>query len=115
MIKYSLNEDSLQRIRNIEKGFRNFPAYAAYSIHNYCYDIRAGVQALEIKKDGIPINLFLFYPDINGKINSIALYGSNLSGHYNAMRRSMMAFGMPISEISLESGNSEFLDIYLNY
>ena len=45
----------------------------------------------------------------------IALYGTNLQGHYNAMRRTMMAFGMPISEINMEYGQSEYVDIYLDY
>lgn len=113
----SLNTDSHQRIRNIENGFRNYPAYAEYSIRNYCYDMRVGIQALEVSKYGQPVNLFLFYPDPNGsgKIGSIALYGAGLQGHYDAMRRSMMAFGMRISSISFESGLSDFLDIYLDY
>lgn len=111
----SLNSDSQQRIRNIENGFRNYPAYSSYSIRNYCYDMRAGVQALEVSKNGQSVNLFLFYPDPNGKIGSIALYGTNLQGHYNAMRRTMMVFGMPISEINMEYGQSEYVDIYLDY
>ncbi len=110
-----LNQDSLQRIKNIENGFRNYPAYSAYQIRSYVYDDQAGVQALEITLNGQPINLFLFYPDRNGKIESIAVYGIGLQGHYNAMRSSMMAFGMPITDISIESGNETFLDIYLDY
>ena len=112
-----LNQDSLQRIQNIAAGFKNFPAYAAYQITSYVYDFRAGVHALEITRDGKMINLFLFYPDTsgNGKIGSIALYGANLQGHYNAMSSSMMAFGMPISDISFDSGMETFLDIHLEY
>lgn len=110
-----LNQDSLQRIKNIENGFRNYPAYSAYQIRSYVYDAEARVQALEITLDGQLINLFLFYPDTNGKIESIAVYGVGLQGHYNAMRSSMMAFGMPITDISIESGNETFLDIYLDY
>lgn len=112
-----LNQDSLQRIQNIAIGFRNFPAYAAYQIRSYVYDFRAGVHALEVTRNGQMVNLFLFYPDTcgNGKIGSIALYGSNLQGHYNAMSSSMMAFGMPISDISFDSGVETFLDIYLDY
>ena len=110
-----LNQDSLQRIKNIENGFRNYPAYSAYQIRSYIYDDQAGVQALEITLNGQPINLFLFYPDRKGKIESIAVYGIGLQGHYNAMRSSMMAFGMPITDISIESGNETFLDIYLDY
>ena len=111
----SLNEDSQQRIRNIEYGFRNHPSYATYTIRNYCYDWRLGVQALEVLKGGETINLFLLYPDQEGKIGSIAIYGSYLQGHYNAMRSSMMAFGMPIKDISIEHGMSDFLDVYLDY
>lgn len=112
-----LNQDSLSRIRNIEMGFRNYPAYVAYQIKSYLYDMRAGCHALEITRNGQTINLFLFYPDVSGsgKIGSIALYGANLQGHYNAMRSSMMAFGMPISDISFDSGMETFLDITLDY
>jgi hypothetical protein len=111
----SLNQDSQQRIRNIENGFRNYQAYAAYDIRNYLYDLNNGVRALEVSKNGRMVNLFLFFPDLNGKIESIALYGSNLQGHYNAMHRSMMAFGMKISSIDFEYGQSDYLDIYLDY
>lgn len=113
----SLNQDSMQRIQNIVNGFRTYPAYAAYDIRSYCYDFKAGVHALEVTRSGQMVNLFLFYPATNrsGKIGSIAVYGSNLQGHYNAMRSSMMAFGMPITDISIESGNETFIDIYLDY
>ncbi len=112
-----LNQDSLQRIKNIENGFRNFPAYSTYQIKSYLYDMKVGCHALEITRNGQTVNLFLFYPDVNGsgKIGSIALYGANLQGHYNAMRSSMMAFGMPISDISFDSGVETFLDISINY
>ena len=69
------------------------------------------------KNIGQVINLFLFYPQYggSGKIGSIALYGANLQGHYNAMRSSMTAFGMPISDIQFDSGIETFLDITLDY
>lgn len=112
-----LNQDSLQRIKNIENGFRNFPAYSAYQIRSFVYDLRLKVHALEITRNGDFVNLFLFYPSTNGngKIGSIAIYGAGLQGHYNAMRSSMMAFGMPITDISIESGKETFLDIYIEY
>lgn len=115
MFYKSLNKDSLQRIANIETGFRNYPAYAAYQIESYTYDWRAGVHALRISRDGRIVNLFLFYPTLDGKIESFAVYGSNLQGHYNAMRSSMMAFGMRITSISMESGASDFVDVYIEY
>lgn len=111
----SLNQDSMWRIKNIEQGFRNYPAFADYAIKSYVYDLWNGAHALEITRDGRFVNLWLFFPDITGKIESIACYGANLQGHYNAMRSSMMAFGMPIREISIESGHEAFLDIYLDY
>ena len=114
MIYMSFNEDSKQRIRNIENGFRNNPTYSAYSINNYCYDMY-NTRALEVTRNGQMINLFLFYPSFDGKISSIALYGLYLQDHYNAMKKSMMCFGMKISEISMEYGKSEYVDIYLDY
>lgn len=111
----SLNKDSLQRIENIVNGFRNYPAYAAYQIKSYTYDWRAGVHALEIGRDGRTVNLFLFYPNLSGKIESFAIYGANLRGHYNAMRSSMMAFGMRITSIEMESGVSDYVDVYIEY
>ena len=42
------------------------------------------------------------------QIGSIALYGANLQGHYNAMLSSMTAFGMPISNIEFDSGIETF-------
>ena len=111
----SLNQDSQQRIRNIENGFRNHPTFTGYDIRNYRYSLEEGVQALEVSKNGRFVNLFLFFPDFDGKIESIAVYGSNLQGHYNAMRSSMMAFGMRITDISMESGASDFIDIEIDY
>lgn len=110
-----LNRDSLQRIRNIEIGFRNYPDFSTYDIRNYCYDLQNGVQALEVSRNGRMINLFLFYSDMDGKIDSIALYGSNLQEHYNVMSSSMMCFGMRITSIDFVYGQSVFLDIYLDY
>ena len=113
----TLNQDSKQRIENIANGFRNYPAYTSYEIKSYVYDYRGGIHALEITRYGNPVNLFLFYPDEsgNGKIGSIAVYGAQLQGHYNAMKSSMMAFGMRITSISMEYGNEPFLDIFINY
>ena len=77
----NLSEDSLRRIKNIENGFRNYPAYSTYQIRNFIYDFRAGIHALEVTRNGEPVNLFLFLPGDGGKIGNIALYGSNLQGH----------------------------------
>lgn len=111
----SLNEESMQRINNIVNGFKSHPLYAAYTIKTYCYDFRLGVQAIEVGKNGDLVNLWLFYPDAtNGNINSIAVYGSMLRGHLNAIRSTMTVFGMPVDSAELDkSGLSDFVDICL--
>lgn len=109
-----LNNDSLRRIGNIVNGFRNYPAYASYSINSYAYDARTGAYALEITRCGQLVNLWLFMPGIDGKIESIAVYGSNLQGHLNAILSSMTVFGMRVSSAEIDrSGNSDYVDIYL--
>lgn len=109
-----LNSDSLKRIENIVNGFRNYPAYAAYSIRSYTYDMRMGVHALEITRNGQLVNLWMFMPGIDGKIVSIAVYGSNLQGHLNAILSSMTVFGMKVSSAEIDrSGLSDYVDIYL--
>ena len=112
-----LNGHSLQLIRNIESNFRKYPAYAAYEINNYTHSFQLGIQALEIKKNGQPVNLFLFSPATNGsgKIGSISIYGSNLQVHYNAIKRSMMAFGLRVTSISIERGMSDYVEIIVDY
>lgn len=109
-----LNNDSLRRIGNIVNGFRNYPAYAAYSIRSYAYDVRTGAHALEITHDNRLVNLWLFMPGFDGKIESIAVYGSNLQGHLNAILSSMTVFGMKVSSAEIDrSGASDYVDIYL--
>ncbi len=109
-----LNNDSLRRIGNIVNGFRNYPAYASYSINSYTYDTRTGAHALEITRYGQLVNLWLFMPGMDGKIESIAVYGSYLQGHLNSILSSMTVFGMKVSSAEIDrSGNSDYVDIYL--
>lgn len=109
-----LNSDSLQRINNIVNGFRNYPAYAAYAIKSYPYDIRTGAHAIEITRNGQFVNLWLFMPGVDGRIESIAVYGSNLQGHLKAILSSMNVFGMKVSSAEIDySGYSDYIDIYL--
>lgn len=112
-----LNEHSQQLIRNIERNFRNYPAYAAYEIRNYTHSPKLGIQALEVTKNGQSINLFLFSPSTNGsgKIGSISVYGANIQGHYNAMKNSMMAFGLRVTSISIERGMSDYVEVIVEY
>lgn len=110
----ALNQESIRRIDNIVTGFKQHPMYSAYSIRSYRYDVHAGVYAIEVGKDGQLVNLWLFYPGRAGEINSIAVYGSYLQGHLNAIRNSMTVFGMAIESAEMDySGMSDFIDIYL--
>lgn len=114
MMYNSLNQESQRRIQNIVDGFKNYPAYAAYTIKSYCYEPRKGIHALEISKNDTFINLWLFFPGIHGEIQSIAVYGANLQGHLNAILSSMTVFGMKVSSAEIDrSGISDYIDIYL--
>lgn len=114
MFYNTLNQDSKQRISNIVNGFKLYPAYAAYDIKSYLYDLHSGAHALEISRNGLFVNLWLFYPGVNGEIQSIAVYGANLRGHLAAIRQSMTVFGMKVSSAEMDySGMSDFIDIYL--
>lgn len=111
-----LNKESMRRIENIANGFRNHPAYKDFDIMSYPYGfniIGPNAHALEITKHGEFVNLWLFFPDNDGSIESIAVYGKFLDGHLNAIRRTMTVFGMPVSSVSKECGASEFVDIIL--
>lgn len=87
------------RIQNIANGIRSTPAYSSFQVRSQLYDIHSGAYAIEISKDGRIVNLFLFYPGMNGKIESIAIYGSNLHGHISAIRSSMNIFGMKVESV----------------
>lgn len=111
-MKFMLSSESEQLIRNIMNGFKMHPMYAKYDIKMGTF---FGQTGLDITLNGRTVNLFLFYADVNGKIDSFAIYGSNLEGHYKAMKSSMKAFDLPIREISMESGKEPFVDVYLDY
>ena len=110
----SLNADSRSRINNIVNNARNHPNYRNHDISTYVYDHRQGVMAVEISKFGQLVNLWLFFPGIDGEIESIACYGSYLTGHYKAIRNSMTVFGMPVYDVSIEEGASPYVDITLD-
>lgn len=112
----SFNSDSKAKIANIVNNARNHPMYQSYQISAYCGDWRTGVQIVDISKNGDTINQFHFFPGISGEIESIAIYGRNLSGHLNAIRSSMSIFGLPVASAEMDSGYSDFVDVYLeNY
>lgn len=95
------SKESENLIQNVVENFRQTPTYL-------CYDIDVlknpnGVISLIVSKNDEMINRFDFYSDFqDGKIGSIAIYGSHLKGHADAIRSSMKIFGLPVSDVSFE-------------
>lgn len=48
------------------------------------------------------MNNFDFYPNSDGWIDSVAIYGCYLDSHYRTISSSMEIFGLKVSEISHE-------------
>lgn len=97
----SFSEESECLIQNVFENFHKTPMYAAYEIESYRNP--NGVITLMVSKNGNMINRFDFYADgQEGKIGSIAIYGTSLRGHADAIRASMKIFGLPVSDVSYE-------------
>lgn len=113
-----LNERSKTMVRTVYNNFRSHPNYREFSINIDEQDIE-GSASITITKYGQNVNKFYFYPNSrNGDIASIAIYGSQLNGHYNSINNSKLAFGLKVSEIEIVNTNTQspFVDIYLeNY
>lgn len=116
MFRHSqLNQESMRRINNIERGFRSHPQFSRYAIKSYLFNPQSGAHALEISLNGNLVNLWTFYPGINGEIESIAVYGSFLDGHKRSIERSMKVFDMDVISVDIDSdGMTPFLDITLD-
>lgn len=109
-----LNLDSIFRIQNLAEECKSHPMYMSYTISTYWYNKSEGMYALEVAKNGQLFNLWLFFPDRFGKIESIAVYGMFLDGHLKAIESSMTVFGMPVTSVSMDTlGKAPFVDIYL--
>ena len=46
------NQQSRTMIQNIANNFKAHPMFQKYTIQDYCYDMRAGVHAIEVSKNG---------------------------------------------------------------
>lgn len=111
-----MNNESIQQIEAIANNLMLHPVYSKYTIQCYCYDSSADVYAIKVSENSDPINLFLFYPTVNGNgsIGSIAIYGIGLRGHLNEILESKKIFGMEIESAEIDrSGMSDFVDVYL--
>lgn len=95
------SKESENLIQNIQENFKQVPIYSTYDIESFRNP--NGVISLIVSKNENQVNRFDFYSDgEKGKIGSIAIYGSNLRDHANAIRSSMKIFTLPVVDISYE-------------
>lgn len=109
--KTQMNSKSKRIIRNIVTNARKHPYYAGYVIKSYAES--RGILCIDILDYGRLINKFVFCPDTDGNIESIAIYGDNLRDHMNAIRQSMKIFGLEVENVDFETGYSDYVDVYL--
>lgn len=111
-----LNDRSLSMVRTVYNNFRIHPNYIDFTVTIDEHDIQ-GSASITISKHGQNVNKFYFYPKSgNGNLESIAIYGSHLNGHYNSINGSKLAFGLKVSEIEMVTANTQspFVDVYLD-
>lgn len=80
------------------EAMRNAPIYAGVetTMSAFC----EGMIRIRQEQNGRLVNNFDFYPNSDGLIDSMAIYGSYLDSHYRTIRSSMEIFGLKVSEIS---------------
>ncbi len=111
-----LNQHSLQLIDNIRMNAKEHPSYQGYQIIKDALSYSdAGAVAIKLISPKGPANMFLFYPSLDGsgKIGSCAIYGFQLTGHKNAIERTMTLFGLPVQSVHWDEGIERFLDVTL--
>lgn len=108
-----LNQRSLTMVRTVMSNFKNHSLYKEFSVTLNENDI-SGSASISIMKYGQNVNRFYFYPNSSGNIESIAIYGAELNGHFNSIRNSMSIFGLKVNEIEMVTDStSPFVDVYL--
>lgn len=111
----NLNHNSLSYIAQIANELRT--KFPEYSYNTFWYDETVGVYAIEVKKDGNNINLYLFYADeiASGLIGSIAIYGLELESHLKTILATKNIFGLKVKNAFLDrQGIQPFVDVYID-
>ena len=113
----TLNSQSFQLIQNIWVNAKNHPMYSSYIVEKdiLTYADAGAVAILLGNSRRTSQNTFLFYPasDGSGQIGSVAVYGTTLEGHKNAIEKSMLIFGLPVESVEWDHGKETFLDVTL--
>ena len=111
-----LNERSQAIVTNLHRNIQTSPAFQHLSVNLKSELLSTGCMSKEISNQGQPVNLFMFCPDGAGDIGSVAIYGNRLKEHYATISKSRNIFGLPVTEISMDGGLSDFVDIQIgNY
>lgn len=73
-----------------------------------------GAIAIRVYQNEGLVNQFLFYPNGDGKIESITIFGAAIKGHKDSIEGSMKVFGLPVESIEIDRMNGqEFLEVTL--
>ena len=113
MFNSYMNRNSRELVENIYNGIKFHPSYSGYDI-NTNYDQYHGIITLDISLNEMLINKFMFCGSPNGKLSSIAIYGTDLLGHMNAIRSSMKIFGLDVTNVEYDNqGLNPFIDVAL--
>lgn len=113
--RYILNSRSEQMINNVLTWFESYPQYYTVVCDYYEFE-EAQAKYIDVYHKGTFGNRYLFYPDADGNINSVALYGQYLQQHYDTISASMKCFDLDVTKIFFDTeGPTPFLDIYVKY
>lgn len=104
-----MNKSCKNVLLQLCKTMKSAPIYAG--VETSIYSMSEGVIRIHQEKNGNLVNNFDFYPNSNGWIDSIAIYGNSLNSHYKIIGNSMEIFGLKVSEISHEG---DFVDCELD-
>ena len=107
-----LNERSVFIINNIYTQLRN--TYRNYRV-NLLENPETREFSIHLYKNNEFVNMYKFLPqkDNSGNIGSILIYGQLLEGHYKSIKNSMKIFGLPVIDIEVNSGESDYIDIQI--
>lgn len=113
-MRKTFNTHGTQLINNIIRGFENrFGWYTDWGNYNL-EEENVVAKYVDAYFNGNFCNRYLFCPNELGEIDSIAIYGLSLQGHYNTISTTMMCFGLKVKKIVFDTkGDNPFLDIYL--
>ena len=111
---FQLNKRSQSIITNLRHNIQSHPRFQHLTITLDTNElITKGCMSIEIAKNGRPLNLFIFWPNDEADIGSASIYGEGLEKHYAKISNSHNFFGLPVIQIDMERGFSDFIDVQI--